>query len=81
MMDVQALLWVDRIGFPTPIAEGQNLLTCMQGKATLMWAGVKIQSTVWRELMEMGPSEAGRERAGRWVPGNPSWTAAHPAVA
>lgn len=57
---------------PAPVAEGQNLLTCIQGKATLMWAGVKIQSTERRELMEMGLVEAGCEWAGRWVPGNPS---------
>ena len=72
MMDVQALLRVDRIGLQLQSQRAKNLLMCIQGKATLMWAGIKIQSTVKRELMEMGLAEAKCEWAGRWVPGNPS---------
>lgn len=49
-------------------SERAKIHSCIQGKATLMWAGVKIQPTVRRELMEMGPAEAGCEWAGCWVP-------------
>lgn len=57
--------------FSSPVGEGQNPLTCVQEKATLMWAGVKIQPIERRELMEMGPAEEGHRWAGHWVPGDP----------